>query len=189
VPAGLVGRAPAVSRRGLPPGHGDGVWEPGFNTSSLVSPTDDFVAHSAMVAPGYDAISITCPAEPTYFPESGMFSVECSATRTGAQNISSRHETSVSDCVDTCSTHLDDGCVGVLYQLSLAQGYDNCYLLNDTGEPVPGGANATFAHLTQSRALTPDADDSSRGHSSKAWIAGPVIGALLAILPIIGAVY
>lgn len=74
-----------------------------------------------------------------------------------------------------------DDCKGVVLDMSLSYGYDNCYLQNVTGE-ANHGANATFA-------LRASTDNSSSGGSgSKAWIAGPVIGivAVLALLVTLG---
>ena len=68
--------------------------------------------------------------------------------------------------------------------MGMSDGYENCYLLNATGSPRTG-LNMTFAELTQSsREGTISSQSDSAGKSSKAWIAGPVIGivAFLAIL-------
>ena len=53
----------------------------------------------------------------------------------------------------------------------MLSGFENYYLLTATGTPLPG-ANATYAE----RVLT-----KSDGGGSQAWIAGPVVGGVVAL--------
>ena len=93
------------------------------------------ITHSAQVAnlPSSNGI---CPSNTTYAAGDGkIFEVDCFDKRTGAENFTSIHSADVASCMDTCSMGSNQTCVGVLFDNVLVDGYENCYLLNDTGSP------------------------------------------------------
>ena len=64
-------------------------------------------------------------------------------------------------------------------------GWENCYLLDSAGLADPG-ANSSFAWRLKKVTDIPSSD---RHSDDKAWIVGPVLGALLAVLLVCGAVF
>ena len=175
--------------------------EPGYaNCYLMATPTEsrpfvpaaqdyDAVAHSAEVWQSFDSqVDADCPSDHSYTAPGGQnFSIACYDGRAGSENFTSHHENSVGKCIDSCSYSIDRGCVGVVFDISQELGYDNCYLLNDTGSPSKG-ANAMFAQL-----VSPHEDASSDQHegggSSKAWVTGVVIGILAFLALVAGCVF
>ncbi|KAK3680805.1 hypothetical protein LTR37_021047 [Vermiconidia calcicola] len=101
--------------------------------------------------------------------------------RFNAANYTSVHQSDISGCMDHCSADLSQNCAGVLFNFDLEDGFENCYLLNwigDENKPF----NYTFAELSRrtSGSTSSDVADSGSGSgSSKAWIAGPVVGGIV----------
>jgi hypothetical protein len=135
------------------------------------------VTHSARVTPKLlGAVDRSCTAGEVQTTFNGnRFEVSCGQERTGRENITSLHEFSAASCMDYCASYTDRICLGVVFDISVQSGFDNCYLLNGTGN-ADTGANATFAKLLR---------DSDNSHSSDAWIAGPVLGGVVALLLVI----
>lgn len=124
--------------------------------------------------------------------DKAMFSMTCDATADG-RNISTVYAASFGDCMDICATYSESSsfCNAVNYQPNGDDGYENCYLLADgqsngtrsswrtalridsTGRQVDGSSGAT----------------SKSGSSSKAWIAGPVVGVIAAVAILLGAYF
>lgn len=130
------------------------------------------------------------------------FNVTCDGSLSGSSNISSQYYSSISGCVDQCAAHTDDGsgpCVGVLFDNAFEEGVYNCYLLNSTGSKDTSRFNFSYAELVSGdnssaspstpaeSSSTPSSDSGDSGSSSsKAWIAGPVIGAVAAVAIVVG---
>ena len=144
---------------------------------SPVSSTGDVMAHSAKVtARSIADLSVACPKN--YTSKNGqVYDMHCFENRVATQNITSIHEQSVQHCIEACSSYTEESCLGVVFDLGMTDGYDNCYLLNSTGSPN-GGANTTFAQREDRSSGINSSQGSQSGGSSKAWIAGPVIGAI-----------
>ena len=128
--------------------------------------------------------NISCPADriyPTIIDRNGKsFEISCNSGRLGGSNTS-YHDNSFDGCISTCATNTSQNCLGVVYDGSLQGGYLNCYLFNATGEPT-SIANFTYALFTPSKNNSTTLSESS---SSKAWIAGAVIGAVLLIASLV----
>ena len=135
------------------------------------------ITHSARVTPKLlGAVDRSCTAgEVQTTSNSNRFEVSCGQERTGRENITSFHEFSAASCMDHCASYTDQTCLGVVFDISMQYGFDNCYLLNGTGN-ADTGANATFAKLLR---------HSHDSHSSDAWIAGPVVGGVVVLLLVI----
>ena len=133
--------------------------------------------HSARVTPKLlGAVDRSCTAGDVQTTSNGgIFEVTCGQERTGRQNITSFHEENAVSCMDHCASYSGQNCLGVVFDISMQYGFDNCYLLNGTGN-ADNGANATFAKRL------PGSDNS---HSSEAWIAGPVVGGVVVLLLVI----
>ncbi|KAK3717681.1 hypothetical protein LTR37_005748 [Vermiconidia calcicola] len=154
------------------------------------APAEGVATHSAEITAAFADVSVGCPSSRTYTSDNGKdFAVECYDGRVGSDNITSQHETSVEDCLESCSIRTGLGCIGVVFDIELLDGFNNCYLLNETGTPNKG-ANATFAQLTQQAVdgATPSETngDGESNEASSAWVAGPVIGVVLLLALIIG---
>lgn len=110
-------------------------------------------------------------------------------------NIGLVHQDTFDKCIDYCSTYQNgsQACTIALYQPSASDGYQNCYLKAPTGNYQHYSQDGYhFAVLASSGLVaTSNSTASSNakkasGRSSKAWVAGAVIGPLVAIALIIG---
>ena len=148
-------------------------------TGAVPSTPTDVLAHSAEVTVTfYSDVDPSCPTNDSYVSPSGSnFTIHCYDGREGSQNFTSVHRYNLEECMDTCDSNIEQGCAGVIFDMSMELGYDNCYLLNDSGSPSYG-ANASFAQLKQSTHSGASSMHADGGGSSEAWIAGPVIGVL-----------
>lgn len=135
------------------------------------------VVHSARVTSNLlGAVDRSCAPGIVQTTSNGTrFEVSCGQDKTGRQNITSLHEENAESCMNRCASYEDQTCLGVVFDISMQSGFDNCYLLNETGN-ADTGANATFAQRLM---------DSDKRHSSDAWIAGPVLGAVVALMLVI----
>jgi hypothetical protein len=157
------------------------------NDPSAGTPAPDvgFTTHSALAR--LPQANISCPTNATYISSnSKSFELTCNEGRSGSSNFTSYHDANLDGCINTCATSAGQDCVGVVYDASMTEGYENCYLLNSTGVPNTV-TNSTFALVSSSKSIpSPTSLPRSSGSSSKAWIAGPVIGGLLGIVLLIG---
>jgi hypothetical protein len=150
------------------------------------------VMHSVTIT-NVDLPDDKCPSEPKYVYKSEDlhrkvdFDVRCGQLSTGT-NMTSLRAQNVTACMDACAAS-EEKCVGALFDSSLRGGYRNCYLQNTTSV-VTDQASAIYA-MVKSR------DDGHHGNGSssessdggsKAWIAGPVVGGVVALAVLIGAV-
>jgi hypothetical protein len=132
------------------------------------------VEHSAQVTRGYADISSNyCPEDLTYTAgNDDVFKINCYDGRFNAVNYTSAHESSIHGCMDRCSTDSHHDCAGILSNIDLKDGWSNCYLLSDVGVQAK-----PFNYTSAELATRSSCDDGDAGPgSSKAWIAGPVIG-------------
>jgi hypothetical protein len=154
-------------------------------------PEHEGTIHTAVIDE-FDRIDESCPKDDHYKTSNNKdFEIHCGQLNTGT-NITSLHTQNITACIDACATWEDNnGCVGVVFDVSLAGGYRNCYLQNTTSIIIDQDKR-TYAILsgtsipTSSPTTTalPGIPDERKGSTSKAWVAGPVIGgiALLAII-------
>ena len=106
--------------------------------------------------------------------------------------LSTTNAPSLKDCVDACADYPDSGCAGAVFEPTMANGFENCYLKNGTSGPFPEREGFTFAVRQATSGAgngTSGNGDATPSSDSKAWIAGPVIGALAAIILVLGALW
>lgn len=172
----------------------------GADDNSIATPAEkDGVIHSVVIT-SFDTIDKNCPSSNKYSTtDNNNFEIHCGQVNDGT-NITQIHTQNVTSCMDSCAT--TDKCVGVVFDSSLQDGFKNCYLKNTTST-ISNKASATYAALSgssipsSSSSSTPDNPNSSStsdsssssGGGSKAWIAGPVIGGIVALAIIAGAVF
>ncbi|KAF7505730.1 hypothetical protein GJ744_000496 [Endocarpon pusillum] len=143
---------------------------------------DGFVVHSASADLEQTPVDSTCPTNLTYMANNGNdFKISCYEARTGTSNITAYHDASLDGCINTCADHKGENCVGVIFDYSMESGFENCYLLNTTGFPEKG-VKSHIALFSNSTSATSTTTSSTHRSSSKAWIAGPVVGAVLTLL-------
>lgn len=173
-------------------------WPKTGSANAIADPATSLgVLHTAVVT-SIETINTTCPSENSYTTGGKTFEIHCGQLNTGT-NITSVHRANLTSCMDTCANN-NQGCVGVIFDSTLQGGFQNCYLQNTTSV-VTNNANITFALLTgtsiptskpsgtnqPSSSGTNQPSSSVASSSSKAWIAGPVIGSIAAIALLIGA--
>jgi len=114
------------------------------------------------------------------------FTIGCLQGRTGANNITAYHESSIDNCIAACASYSGEGgeCKGVTFDYSMDFGFLNCYLLNGTGTTDMGMKSMYAEYVGKATASSSSPPPGSS--KSKAWIAGPVIGAVLLILAVLG---
>lgn len=157
----------------------------GFPQTLDDPPSSQGTMHSATIT-SIETIDTECPADSSYTASGSnkQFEIHCGQLNTGT-NITAVHKQNVTACMDACANRKN--CVGVLFDSSLQGGYQNCYLQNTTSV-ISDQSSATYAVLSGSGAPTsPNPDDNSS--SSKAWIAGPVVGGLAGIAALVGAFF
>lgn len=174
----------------------------GFDNSLSTPDAKMGILHSATVT-SLDRIDTSCPEDKGYTATGNkQFEIHCGQLNAGT-NITSFHSQNLTACMDACASS-DKNCIGIVFDSTLANGYENCYLQNTTsvisskdsttyallsgtplpsssGTPLPGGSNSN----SNSTSTGPQAADKEDNSSSKAWIAGPVIGGIL-VLVLIG---
>jgi hypothetical protein len=157
------------------------------HVSEIVPPPEkDRIFHTAVINEWEPTgIDDKCPANDHYkTTDNKDFEIHCGQLNTGT-NITSVHTRDITACIDACATNTD-GCVGVVFDSSLVGGYQNCYLQNTTSINIDM-EKRTYAKLSGTTIPTSSppasANDNDKGSTSKAWVAGPVIGgiALLAV--------
>ena len=171
----------------------------GFSDNAVATPPkNDGVIHSVTIT-SFDPIDADCPSNDKYSTtDNHNFDIHCGQLNDGT-NITSIHALNITSCMDSCATR--DKCVGVVFDSTLANGFNNCYLQNTTST-LSNKASATFAALSgtsipsSSGSSTPDNSNSgssspspSDGGGSKAWIAGPVVGGIVGLAIIAGALF
>jgi hypothetical protein len=152
-----------------------------MQNGSLISETAH--THSGLVnLPSIDACDSSTDAH-QIMSNNKTFNVTCFEGRVGSSNITSVYSANITGCIDECATYNGtDICLAVFFDNSFDDGFDNCYLLNATGtETAP--LNSTYAELVASDNSTSASTSTSDSNSSssKAWIAGPVVGAVAAM--------
>ena len=87
----------------------------------------DYISHSAVVTPALlGDVNTTCPSSGYNSTNGAHFEVTCFDSRSGSQNFTSFHQNNVTGCMDRCATYTGQECVGVVFDMSMAAGFDNC---------------------------------------------------------------
>ena len=162
--------------------------------NTLQTPGPDMgVFHSATIT-SLDLIDGSCPTDKKYASHNKAFEIHCGQVNTGT-NITSIHVTNLTACIDSCAAS-DKNCVGVVFDWKLTSGYENCYLKNTTSV-ISDMSTANYALLTgtalpsstappATNSTNPPGSENEKKESSKAWIAGPVVGGILVVMVVIG---
>jgi hypothetical protein len=149
------------------------------------------VMHTATIT-RFDLINTTCPEEKAYTATGDKhFEIHCGQRNEGT-NMTYIHTQNITACLDTCAAD-NNGCVGIVFDSSLEWGYKNCVLKNTTSL-VRDQPQATYAFLSgtplpTSSATSASSDPSPSTSESKAWIAGPVVGAIAGIAIVVLAAF
>jgi hypothetical protein len=160
----------------------------GFTQGAL---TDTINVHTLTIT-SLDRIDSSCPTESTYDANGKAFAIQCGKVNAGT-NITSVHMSNVTSCMDLCATS-NNGCTGVTFDSGLTSGYNNCYLQNTT-QVISDQSSGVFAEITGSSTPEPSSTSGTiagfaeeKKSASKAWVAGPVVGGILGIMLIAGAI-
>ena len=149
--------------------------------------SDDYITHSAMVPDDFPSTDFDC-MDSAYTSANGKnFAVTCFRGRAGTQNFTSSHQQNIRACMDTCAQSTQ-GCLGILFDMAMDAGLENCYLLNGTGTvALNDEGNVTFAEMkdavvsSPSPAVSQPSGPDSEGPAGKrniAWISSPIVGAV-----------
>jgi hypothetical protein len=179
----------------------DNCWLKNSQDGDLILANETTIVHSALLNLTSLEIDACSGPEQISFNDT-TFNITCSEGRAGSSNITSSYSSTMTGCVDQCATHDEEDsgpCLGVIYDNSYHEGLYNCYLLNATGS-TDGPQDFTYAELVSgnSSAASPSTpavpsstlssgSGNSGSSSSKAWIAGPVIGAVAAVVIVVAA--
>lgn len=176
-------------------------WNPGLEVgfANCIPKTDDasgysdgnnvrggpILFHSARMTQ-IDSIDAKCPGTDTYTvgnaTDAKRFDIHCGRLNPGT-NITSLHTQSVTACMDACASS-DTDCKAILFDSTLTGGFNNCYLQNTTSV-ISDQASAIYAVLVDAEISSqPGIDPPSASATSKAWIAGPVVGGIAALAAI-----
>jgi hypothetical protein len=172
-----IGFANCWPKSGFPDG---GLQSPGPKQGSI---------HTATIT-RIDPVDSKCPEKTTYSSSNkATFDIHCGQVNSGT-NMTSMHTQNVTSCMDACANY-DQKCTGVVFDSALSGGYKNCYLQNTTNT-VSNQASGMYAVISSgssssggnSNSNSNNSDNNNTSSPSKAWIAGPVLGAiaLLALL-------
>ncbi|RAO67900.1 uncharacterized protein BHQ10_003912 [Talaromyces amestolkiae] len=147
--------------------------------------TQSYILHTAVL--NLPTLAQGCPTDKNYTSTANgtdtAFTISCGQQATSATNLTFSHQPNITACMDSCASYSDSpSCEAVVFDPSMAIGYDNCQLLNSV-TLVQDTSNVNYASISSSNSSDASGvSSSSSGHSSsKAWIAGPVIGGIVAI--------
>ncbi|ETN36510.1 uncharacterized protein HMPREF1541_08788 [Cyphellophora europaea CBS 101466] len=134
---------------------------------------------------GILSVNSTCTSSSYTASGGGVFNTSCDTTGSGP-DIKKVHSDNFEACIDECANYRPENggnsCFGVLYEPSASGGFQNCYLKYDLQNRTSGNFN--LAVLAE--AGNGNGDDDS---SSNAWIAGVVVGPVVAIAAAVGAFF
>ncbi|KAF2196461.1 hypothetical protein GQ43DRAFT_445083 [Delitschia confertaspora ATCC 74209] len=185
----------------------------GWSDDKFITPPKGHGTVHAAIITSIKPVDTECPKESEYTTVGGSrFDIQCGKLNTGT-NITSLHTQNLAGCMDACAES-DQGCIGVVFDSSLQNGYQNCYLQNTTNiiqdQPsasfaILAGTKTPSSTLTLSSTSKPTStstgtvfastqegtpnNEKNDKKKSKAWIAGPVIGGLAALALIFGAIF
>ena len=162
--------------------------------SGATSKSKDIIAFG--ITPFVTSYNRSCSDNTTYTSSNGTshmektFNINCDFDRPGDDIIQVRKE-SFDGCIDACANYFNSSipngptCQAVVFNAASNRGYLNCFLKGSQQALSPSNDfdAAVFANAVQNGTPVPSPTQSSKpasGHSSKAWIAGPVIGVIAA---------
>ncbi|KAL9096487.1 MAG: hypothetical protein Q9165_001484 [Trypethelium subeluteriae] len=189
-------------------GYGDCYFKDDVDSSSIQtwnSPGD--VRHMAILQQSALNANTSCTNGTTYTSSNGAgFAITCNQNQP-PNDLVQFHMQNMSACADACATYTNSSgltCTGVIFDSSMEDGYQNCYLKSSVGTSFPdndrhwlqltrapsdGMTNSSAGDTTGANATSPAPSTPQTSSSSKAWIAGPVIGGLVGIAAVAGLLY
>jgi hypothetical protein len=141
-------------------------------TAGVVYSTDP----RSVTTMGLLAINSTCSNRNYTTSNGAIYSIACDSAGDGP-DLDSVHAENVEECVDSCSAN--DKCRFVLYQPNAEAGFKNCYHKFDY-------QNLTSRSEWHRAVLL---EESSEGSESNVWIAGAVVGPVVALLLLAGLLF
>ena len=146
----------------------------GHIVNSTILPTDKLWASSPVCK------------DAQYISDDGTeFEVTCFQGREGAQSYTSTRENMLGSCVESCASAPEGRCLGVLFEMGVRNGTENCRLLNDTGAVPLNAKNGTVTFAGLREASVSDATEeptasaeSATNSAIKVWNAGLLSGSL-----------
>lgn len=141
---------------------------PSFIKKGSANDTAD-ILHSAVAK--LPNIPFQCENGQTATSSNGTsFTLKCNQDQPN-NDLAQFHTTDLQSCLSSCEDFTDGNCIAVIFDTSMASGFQNCYLKNGVGAPDTNKNGYIFAKR----------GDISSGSGSKAWIAGPVVGGIAGI--------
>ncbi|KAF2096900.1 hypothetical protein NA57DRAFT_78490 [Rhizodiscina lignyota] len=129
-----------------------------------------------------------CPSKRQYTTAANLtFDLTCDVLPLG-RNYSARHFDNVHSCMDYCASETSKGnsrhCIAAAFDTYMNNGYENCYLMNETDGVNSSSVGFILGAVQKSTTSNTTSETTSGGRrpsNNKAWIAGPVIGAIALI--------
>ena len=197
---------------GMDTGYGNCYFKSNVSAANFVTEdSGNATTHMAILKNNAWNTNSSCTNGTTYVAvNEAEFEITCNVNnQPSANDLVQYHMQNMSACADACGTYTNSSgltCGGVIFDSTMTDGYENCYLKSSSGTSLPGynghvwlqltrSANGTSVNSSsgdtspQNSALpTPTAPPSSSS-SSKAWIAGPVIGGIAGLAAIAGLLF
>lgn len=162
--------------------------------SGVKSSDKNFVALG--ITPFVTSYNRSCSENTTYTSSNKTshmektFNINCNFDRVGDDIIQVRKE-DFDGCIDACANYYNSTipngptCQAVVFNAASNRGYLNCFLKGSQQALSPSNDfdAAVFVNAVNNGTAVPSPTESSKpssGHSSKAWIAGPVLGVIAA---------
>jgi hypothetical protein len=121
-----------------------------------------------------------------------IFKLSCEEDRPG-NDLAVQHADSLEKCINSCATYTKTNCLGAVFDATMVNGYENCYLKSAIGGPTPdqNGFIFTMRQNTSNNSTSNDSTITSHQKHEKsiAWIAGPVISTIVAVTVILAALW
>lgn len=141
-------------------------------------PEEPLITHSAFAQLDATSVNTTCPTNTTFVSATNLktFNINCNQYNDGS-NATAIHTKNVNSCMDKCAAN--STCVGVAFDSLLGDGFQNCHLKTAIG--VSSSVSSYFFATLSGRAPNSTSPSSSSHKKSQGWIAGPVVGAVVAL--------
>jgi hypothetical protein len=178
-------------------GYGNCYPKTALSPANYISVTNAAPARHMAVAVDIPTLDETCTNGTTTNASNGEgFEVSCNDNRAG-NDIEQVHAENITACVSACATFNNataGDCMAVMYDSTMASGWRNCWLKSAEGtkEVVTGnifalktGTSSSSGGSSSGSSSIGSSSSHSGGSSSKAWIAGAVIG-IIAVVAIVG---
>ncbi|KAL9068461.1 MAG: hypothetical protein Q9157_006499 [Trypethelium eluteriae] len=165
------------------------------------------IKHMAILQQSALNANTSCTNGTTYTSSNGAgFAISCNQNQP-PNDLVQFHMQNMSACADACATYTNSSglkCTGVVFDSSMEDGYENCYLKSSVGTSFPindrhwlqktkaangGTTNSSEGDAAGANATSPAPIPPQSSSSSKAWIAGPVVGGFAGIVAIAGLLY